>query len=196
MAKTALPEAQNLRIEEDEKEKEGEGKFEISKPTLNLDFSSDTGLVTEKEQDPKSSCFPIPAPQLDKARMAIFPYVKDIARELHDEASLAATTTRAVRLYRKANVSLEDFQTHLLVARQTTQERSASIKKCRQDGIKNKVPYWFKMLETSLGLVESSQSSHSSSLPYPQPAPLTRFSPANQTNPMVRGTTDFWNRRE
>jgi DNA-binding transcriptional ArsR family regulator len=193
MVKTTLPEAQNLRIEEDEKEKEGVGDFEISKPKLSVDFSSDTGLVTEKEQDPKPSSFPIPAPQLDEARMAIFPFISDISRELRDFSSLASTTTRAVRLYRKANVSIEDFQTHLLVARQTTQERSASIKKSRQDGVKVKVPYFFAVLEQSLGLRQSSDFDR---VPYPQSQSGTAYSTAYHTNPMVQGTRDFWNDRE
>jgi DNA primase catalytic subunit len=193
--KDSFVQDQNVeRVEEEIKEEHQEIPLEDSIAKNPDILSLDTRETTKQPSAHESSPSPIPAPQLDEVRMAIFPFVKDIARELHDEASLSATTTRAVRLYRKANVSIEDFQTHLLVARQTTQERSASIKKSRQDGVKVKVPYFFAVLEKTL--FGDSQSSHSSTLPYPQSPPLTRYFPVNHTNPSVQGKRDFWNERE
>jgi hypothetical protein len=194
-SENALPEAQNLRREGERKNRDGGQNLEDSRANPSDVLSLDTNpVITEEARISSPLSSPVPAPLIDEARMAIFPFISDIARELHDEASLSATTTRALRVYQKANVSIEDFQDHLLYARQTTQERSASVKKTRADGVKVKVPYFFAVLEKSL--FGDSQCSLSDTLPYPQSPPLTRFSPANQTNLSVQGRSDFWNRRE
>ncbi len=156
----------------------------------------DAERFTQEPPISPQPCPPVPAPQLDEARMVIFPYVRDIARELHDESSLTATTTRAVNIFHRSGIDIHQFQNHLLSARQRTQERTASIKKARADGVKVKVPYLFAVLEKSLGLVESSQSSHSPSLPYPVSPSKMAYSPAYQTNPSLQDTSGFWNRRE
>jgi hypothetical protein len=194
-SETTLPEAQILRIEEDEKEKD-EGENLDTSMTKNPDILSlDTNpVITEEPRISSPPSSPVSAPQLDSTRAAIFPYVKDLARELNDESSLTATTTRAVRIFHRSGLSLEAFQDHLLLCRQRTQERSASVKRRRADGIALKVPYFFAVLENSL--FGDSQSSPSSTLPYPQSPPLTRYFPANHTNPSVQGKRDFWNDRE
>ncbi len=63
---------------------------------------------------------------------------------------------QSVGIFRRANVSVEAFQDHLLAARQKTQERSAAIRKANAAGEKVKTPYMFALLEESLGLRASS----------------------------------------
>jgi hypothetical protein len=79
--------------------------------------------------------------------------------ELHDEATLAASITRAVNLFKRANVPAERWDGYLYEARSITQERSASITKQRDRrqatfALKNKAPYYFAVLEGLLGLRE------------------------------------------
>jgi hypothetical protein len=165
------------RVEEDEKEKHQEMRLEDSIENSCAVLSLDTREVTEEPPKPPR----LPAtPLIDEARMQIFAYIKDLSRELHDSASLTATTTRAVNIFHRSGVSMDQFQDHLLSARQITQERSVSVKKVHADGVKNKTPYFFSVLSRALGLVESSQSSHSTTLPYPPAAPLTAYSSAYQ----------------
>jgi DNA-binding transcriptional ArsR family regulator len=195
--KDSFVQDQNVeRVEEHEEKEHQEIPFEDSIAKLSIVVSLEARETTKQPSAHDSSSLPLPPPQLDEARMAIFPYMKDIGREMHDEASLTSTVTRTVRIFHRSGVSLEAFQMHLLLARQKTQERSASIKKVGANGMKNKVPYWFKVLETSLGLVDSPQSSDFSSSPYPRSQSGTAYFTANHTNPMVQGTRDFWNDRE
>ncbi len=164
-------------VKEDEKEEHQEGNidFSIPKPPISLSL--------DKEENPAepqtTSHSPVPARVMDEARIAIFPFVKDIAREMHDESSLVATTTRAVRIFHRSGVSIDRFQDHLLAARQITQERSSSIKKARVDGVKAKVPYFFAVLEKSLGL-DGAQTSQSGDWSYPRSQSRTAYSSACQ----------------
>jgi hypothetical protein len=93
-------------------------------------------------------------------RDRVMAYLQDFMAELHDEASLSASISRAVNLFRRANVPPEMWDDHLYRARAITQEHSASITKKRGDGdtrdisFKNKAPYFFAVLESLLGLRE------------------------------------------
>ena len=86
-----------------------------------------------------------------RQRLAIF--VEDFRREFHDQATLAATTSRLANLYHRAGVPLDTFVEHLYAARATTQERTAAIRTPAGAGPhKNKTPYFFAVLEERLGL--------------------------------------------
>lgn len=86
----------------------------------------------------------------DDDRTAIQPFIADLARELNDQASLKASTTRAVKLYRSCGLNLDSFIDAMQEARRRTQERSASIQTADTDGVwprKRKMAYWFSVLE-------------------------------------------------
>jgi hypothetical protein len=83
-------------------------------------------------------------------------YLGDFAAELGDEASLASSITRALNLFRTAQVPPELWGDHLYQARAITQEHTAQITKQSSNGRtirrKNKMPYFFEVLEDLLGL--------------------------------------------
>ncbi len=87
-------------------------------------------------------------------------YVSDLARELNDEASLPASVSRAMNLYRRAAIDLDGFTDALLGARAATKQHSASIRKQSDANgnligpTKNRMAYFFAVLEDVLGLVE------------------------------------------
>ena len=93
-------------------------------------------------------------------RDRVMAYLKDFMVELHDEASLSASISRAINLFRRANVPPELWDDNLYRARTITQEHSANITKKRGDedgrrvSFKNKTPYFFAVLESLLGLRE------------------------------------------
>ena len=82
--------------------------------------------------------------------------IQAVARELGDEASVTASTTRAVNLYRQSGLALEAFVEQLYAARQVTKERTAAIKgRPKADGQgyapKNKMAYYFAVVEDLVG---------------------------------------------
>lgn len=84
----------------------------------------------------------------DDARVAILPYVTDLARELNDQAPLASTTTRVLNIYRASGLDIDRFIEHMLTARSVTQKRTSSIRTTSTGiGGKPKVQYWFAILE-------------------------------------------------
>ncbi len=93
-------------------------------------------------------------------RDRVMAYLQDFMVELHDEASLSASISRAINLFRRADVPPERWDDYLYRARSITQENSANITKKRggADGrdiaFKNKAPYFFAVLESLLGLRE------------------------------------------
>jgi len=97
-------------------------------------------------------------PIYDNTRRQLLIFVQDLARELNDTASLRSSTSRLANLYHKSGLAMEDFIEHLYAARAVTQERSASIRGQTGDGAegwkKNKMGYFFAVLEDQLGLRE------------------------------------------
>jgi hypothetical protein len=87
-------------------------------------------------------------------------YVSDLARELNDEASLPSSVSRAMNLYRRAEVDLDGFTDALLGARAATKQHSAGIRKQSDANgaligpTKNRMAYFFAVLEDVLGLAE------------------------------------------
>jgi hypothetical protein len=88
----------------------------------------------------------------DEARVTLIEYVSDLSTEFIDTASVESSTTRAVNLYRKSGLSLEEFIDIMTEARAITKERMASIKKKNSDGDKSKMAYFFAVLEDRLAL--------------------------------------------
>jgi hypothetical protein len=86
----------------------------------------------------------------DDDRKTIQPFIADLARELNDQAKLAASTTRAVKLYQASKLDLESFLDAMQEARRRTQEHSASIRNTDTEGVfprKRKFAYFLSVLE-------------------------------------------------
>ena len=94
--------------------------------------------------------------QILEARRLIGRYVDDYARELHDEAPRSSSISRAVNLYLASDLPLDDFVVAMMAARETTQRRTATIHKSSAKselaGLKNKMPYFFGVLESLVTL--------------------------------------------
>ena len=93
----------------------------------------------------------------DDVRLTLVEYVADLSAEFIDTASIASSTTRAVNLFRRSGLSLEEFIDIMTEARAVTKERMASIKKRNRDGDKTKMPYYFAVLEDKIGLKQEEQ---------------------------------------
>jgi hypothetical protein len=83
---------------------------------------------------------------------AIQGYIRDAAVKLHDEAPLKSSTTRAYNLYLRSGIQLNTFFDTLYDAEQETMRRSATITKETSHGFKNRMAYFFAVLEDKLGL--------------------------------------------
>jgi hypothetical protein len=94
-------------------------------------------------------------PQDEQAHSAIKSYVQAIAQNLHDEAPLSSSTTRAYNLYTRAGVHLSWFLNLVYDAEKEANRRSATIKKITTRGFKNRMAYFFAVLEDKLGLRQS-----------------------------------------
>jgi hypothetical protein len=99
----------------------------------------------------KHSLFASP-PQDEEARSAIKSYIQDIAQNLHDEAPLTSSATRAYNLYKRAGVHLSWFLNQLYDAEKEANRRSETITKLTARGFKNRMAYFFAVLEDKLGL--------------------------------------------
>lgn len=85
-------------------------------------------------------------------------FVQGVAREFNDAASLRSSTSRLANLYQQSGLPMEDFIGHLYTARSVTKERTAVIRTSAGDTTaewkKNKMGYFFAVLESRLGLRE------------------------------------------
>jgi phage replication O-like protein O len=117
----------------------------------------ETGIQQTAGQHFESSKGPVSFEKYDQARLAILPYAEDLARELGDQAPLSSTTTRLTNLYRDSGLELDTFLDLLIAARGITQERTASIRTPRPEGMgpKPKMAYWFTVLEDLIGQTRS-----------------------------------------
>lgn len=94
------------------------------------------------------------------ARLTIKQYVEDFGRQLGDQAP-KSSVTRALNLMRQSGVPVGLFIGALQDTYKRTQKKSANIQKVA-DGVaspypqKNKMPYFFSLLEEELGLKERS----------------------------------------
>ena len=96
------------------------------------------------------------AVEIDPARDTILEYITDFRREFPDRASLKSSTTRAYNLYVESGVALDTFIDGLYRARSVVKERTGSIRGAGVDeqgrSMKNKMAYFFAVLEDVLGL--------------------------------------------
>ncbi len=87
----------------------------------------------------------------DEARLTLLPYVEDFARDLGDQAPLAASVSRVVGIYKRSGLGLEPFTQRLYQARAITKERTGSIRAEAAAGgpwaKKPKMAYFFAVLE-------------------------------------------------
>jgi hypothetical protein len=132
-----------------------------------------TGLETSKLRAPPCAIDPRPdnpvgdPPRgersavllLDSAtREQLSTFIRDLAHEFNDGATVRSSTSRLANLYRRADLPMDDFVGHLYAARVTTKERTAAIRKpardATADGKKNKMAYFYAVLERRLGLHE------------------------------------------
>jgi len=92
----------------------------------------------------------------DADRDTIMEYVSDFRREFGDRASLKSSTTRAHNLYRQSGVALETFIEGMYRARSVVKERTGVIRVGATDEfgrpMRNRMAYWFTVLEDLLGL--------------------------------------------
>jgi hypothetical protein len=90
----------------------------------------------------------------DDDRLTLLAYAEDLARELADQAPLASSTTRLVKLFRGSGLDMDDFIDKLMLARRITQQRTPAIRTTRSDGgsgPKPKMAYMLAVLEDLLG---------------------------------------------
>jgi len=87
----------------------------------------------------------------------------DIARELHDQAPLKSTLTRTTARYAASGMELPEFLDLMQAAKMRTQRYSGNIRTEGEsrDGWtqKNKVPYFFRVLESLIEGINGVQSS-------------------------------------
>jgi biotin operon repressor len=86
--------------------------------------------------------------------------VQDYAREFNDQAPAKSTTTRALNLFHRSGLEIDDFLDLAQAARVRTKRYSGSVKaEIGPNGKKPKMAYWFAILEEMLGDKMSSSGS-------------------------------------
>ena len=107
-------------------------------------------------------------------REQLHAFLGDFALELGDEAPLASTITRTLRIFTAAGVPSEHWSDYLYQARGLTQEHTAQIRKLATGDSpvrrKNKMPYFLATLEQLVGLRPEAPAS-------PAPRTSTRHIP-------------------
>lgn len=73
--------------------------------------------------------------------------IADIAQEFNDQAPLKSSTSRAANLYRESGMDLDEFLDLLQTARLRTKRYTANISGIDDAGRKNKIPYFFQIVE-------------------------------------------------
>jgi hypothetical protein len=86
----------------------------------------------------------------ENVRDVLSRYVSEAAVEFRDNAPLKNSTTRAVNLYRKSGLSINDFLNRFSLARSKTKERTK--KKDTAQRPTSKMAYFFAVLADSCGL--------------------------------------------
>lgn len=138
-----------------------------------------TGFENSKPRKPPRDIHRLPATPVNDAnrserstslllesatREQLSVFVREIAHEFNDGATVRSSTSRLANLYHRSDLSMDDFVGHLYAARVTTKERTASIRKPAQnpaaDWQKNKMAYFYAVLERRLGLHETSHPSN------------------------------------
>lgn len=95
-------------------------------------------------------------------RDIILAYMEDFSPEFNDQASLKSSTTRALNLLQRSGLTRETFIAKLYEARSITKERTAVIRSevgtaKDRSRRKNRMAYFFGVVEDLLGLKQDSQ---------------------------------------
>ncbi len=131
-------------------ETRGRGRAEASAPPI----EPSTPQGTQQPGEVRAS----EAAELAAVRLGLAGFIEDLRRELNDQAPAGATLARAVNLYRRSGLSLEEFHALLYDARRLTQQHTGSIRAQRVDrgtgglAVKPKMAYFFGVLQNALGL--------------------------------------------
>jgi hypothetical protein len=110
----------------------------------------------------RDSNSPQPSAVFDEEDRPIEAYLKGVAAELHDEAPFKSTLTRALKIWGDTELYSEEFVQKMGEAKKRTQKYSGSIRKKAEKAsgllpTKNKMPYFFSVLEDILGLARQSR---------------------------------------
>lgn len=105
-------------------------------------------------------------------RLVIQRYVEDLRRELHDQATLRSSTSRAVNLFRETDLEIGTFVDAIMTARHKTKENWGVIHG------PGKMGYWFSILEWVLGKRELPESPEQ----YAQRKAAEKHPPATSTS--------------
>ncbi|MDQ6905728.1 MAG: helix-turn-helix domain-containing protein [Chloroflexota bacterium] len=155
----AEPAKSEVKLETVKLETEGIGNSKFRKESFPEIMIEDTGLALSTVQDEHDEgAISNTAAVSDAARAHLGIFAQDVAREFNDAASLRSSTSRLVNLYYQASLPMEDFIEHLYAARSITKERTAIIRTSAGDATaewkKNKMSYFFAVLEDHLGIRE------------------------------------------
>lgn len=128
-----------------------------SQPTRDRERHGASGFARVGSLLPATAPVPSPSTTYDEDRQVLLAYITNVAREFNDRASLKTSTTRALHLLEQSGLSRPAFIAKLYEARAITKERSAAIRTTTTTPgfplpVKNKMPYFFRVLEQLLGL--------------------------------------------
>ena len=136
------------------------------------------------------------AAELAAVRLGLVGFIEDLRRELNDQATAGATLARAVNLYRRSGLSLEEFHALLYDARRLTQQHTGAIRAQRVDrgtggiAVKPKMAYFFGVLQNALGLDGADTSGGAD--PEPPGEPPSPEAPADPApTPQAGAERDF-----
>ena len=132
------------------------GSSQSSRVTPPAGYASLADLVARRratvhaDPGPRRPRRPRSAEELEE-REQVVAFLSDFAREFNDQAQLASSVTRAVNLFKQADLPREQWGDYLYQARAITQERTGSIRTTVGEGgngfsRKNKAPYFFEVL--------------------------------------------------
>lgn len=82
-------------------------------------------------------------------RRQLLEYIAEYAREFRDRAPLSSSVTRTENLFRRSDLSLEDFIEKMEIARAITKEHTSNIKK-GQPGLREGMAYFFAVLQEQI----------------------------------------------
>jgi hypothetical protein len=153
------PTKSEVKLETVKLETEGIANSKFRKASLHEKTNGEANRaasVVHAEHNERTTLHPVAISSDAREHLGIF--AQDVAREFNDAASLRSSTSRLVNLYHQANMPMEDFIEHLYAARSITKERTAGIRTSAGDATaewrKNKMSYFFAVLEDRLGIRE------------------------------------------
>lgn len=133
---------------------EERSRVEEGPETTYGEFSSLKSLLAKRRRS---------APSDEDVRLGLTRDIEDLARQFNDQAELSKSVSRAVNLYKRSGRSVDAFIYEMRKAAGLTQEYSHSIKSMAPDDgksfrgpKKNRMAYFFSVLEDRLGLKEPS----------------------------------------